>query len=325
MKIGFLTCSAEKLKPYFPTLAEPDFIPTDPLITPDDQIAVNDLRALGFTLEPIVWGSNIHSLSDFDLVVVRSPWDYMDSEENQAQFMQWVEDLETAGVPLANPAHFMQWLLDKHYLKDLGTQGINIIPTQYYEKGAQLNLLDIFSRKGAFILKPCISAAGFGLFYIQSQTDALQFQDEVNQRIKNSSYMLQDFIPEITQNGEWSLIFLGGKYSHSVHKKPGPESILVHAERGGSVNFKQPPQHIIDFANQVYCAVSPAYTKATHKTCNPDLILYLRIDVIDTSSGPVVIECEGVEPELFFRAQVDSEKRFSQAIKRLLNGATSLL
>lgn len=319
MKIGFITCAADKLTPYFPTLAEPDFIQTDPLITPDDQIALNALRNNGFTIVPIIWGCQLKELKDFNLLIVRSPWDYMDSDTSKEHFMQWVAQLENFGIPVANPAPFMQWLLDKHYLRDLAAQNVAVIPTTYFEKNSQLNLAETFRKKGPFVLKQCVSAAGIGLFFIASLADANRLQQEFNQQLQQSSYMLQDFIPEITTNGEWSLVFLGGEYSHAVHKKPGENSILVHAERGGSLNFKdQPPQHIIDFAKQVYHSVLPAFTQATGNSCKSELILYLRIDVIDTKTGPVVIECEGVEPELFFRAQIGSEKKFTSAVKEIL-------
>ena len=42
--------------------------------------------------------------------------------------------------------------------------------------------------------------------------------------------------------------------------------------------------------------------------------LYLRIDILQTADGPRVSECEGVEPELFFRARPGSEHRFRELV-----------
>lgn len=319
MKIGFITCHPSSLKSFFPTMAEPDLIQTNPYFTPDDQIVVNELQQHGYHVVPIQWGCESNTLKDFHLVIVRSPWDYMDSEVNKEKFMQWVKSLEKSGIPVANPPSFMQWMLDKHYLRDIAYEGCHVIPTTYYQKNSTLNLLEIFRNKGEFILKPCISAAGIGLFHIKSIDDAIQFQYEINERIINNSYMLQDFIPEIIENGEWSLVFIGGKYSHAVHKKPGLDSILVHAERGGSLNFlNQPRASLIDFAIETYQKIFPAFKKATGSLCNENFILYLRLDVIETEVGPVLIECEGVEPELFFRANPASKTMFIHAIQSLL-------
>lgn len=319
MKIGFITCSAEKLPCYFPTIAEPLFVPIEPPFTPDDQIAVNELRKNGYEVKPIIWNSSIDSLQEFDLIIVRSPWDYKDNDENKSRFMQWIGDLEQAGLRVANPAKFMQWLLDKHYLQHISEEGIAVIPTQYYEKGSSINLLEQFEKQGQFVIKPCISAGGMGLYHIKTAYDANKYQDELKDKMQTCSYMLQDFIQEITSNGEWSLIFLGGKYSHALHKKPGPNSILVHAEKGGSLSFSYPPkQNIIDFANAVYEKVFSAFSKATQFECDPNLVLYLRLDIIETNAGPVLIECEGVEPELFFRAKPKSEITFCKAINTIL-------
>jgi hypothetical protein len=46
--------------------------------------------------------------------------------------------------------------------------------------------------------------------------------------------------------------------------------------------------------------------------------LYLRIDILETADGPRVSECEGVEPELFFRARPGSECRFRELVQRRL-------
>jgi glutathione synthase/RimK-type ligase-like ATP-grasp enzyme len=307
-KIGFVTCHPTKLKDYYPTIAEPNFLPTEPPFTPDDQLAVNTLRELGHSVEAIIWGCPIEQLKQFAGVIVRSPWDYMDTTENRTAFMHWITTIADTGITILNPPKMMEWLLDKHYLDDYHKKGINVIPTQYLPKAVDLNLAAEYQSRGEpFVLKPCISAAGIGLFFIDSLETAVAKQTAFTEQLKKNDYMLQDFVPEIRTHGEWSLIFLGGKYSHAVHKKPGNESILVHAEQGGSLNFNtQPSSHIIEFAKTVF-------SKIDHTP-----VLYLRIDIIDTSTGPTLIECEGVEPELFFRAQPASVNLFCHSISKLL-------
>ena len=91
-----------------------------------------------------------------------------------------------------------------NYLKKLENQAVFVIPTDYYEPGSALNLSDTFDIKDQFVVKPCVSAGGVGLFHIQNKSDAEANQDNFNQQIKDCAYMLQDFIPEIRTKGEWS-------------------------------------------------------------------------------------------------------------------------
>ncbi len=306
MHIGFVTCQESLLKNFFPTAAEPDFISPEPAYTPDDFIAVEDLRHHGHTVSPILWGTPPAALMEFDLIVIRSPWDYMDSTANKTNFFAWLSALEEAHLPVQNSPALMRWLYDKHYLQDFADRGVNIIPTRYVDAGSSLNLATTFAEEGAFVLKPCISAAGAGLFYIDSASTAEEQQLAFQQQLALADYMLQPFIPEITSNGEWSLIFFGGQYSHAILKKPAADSIMVHAERGGTLHFPvSPSPSLIDFAVHAHQQIPAEYK----------FILYLRVDVIESANGPLLVECEGVEPELFFRAHHGSEMNFRLAVE----------
>lgn len=319
MKIGFVTSQETILKQFFPTAAEPDFVSPEPLFTPDDYIAVQELRSHGHEVHGIVWGRTPESLHDLDLIIVRSPWDYAHTEEKKLDFFSWLESLAHAGLPVANPPALMRWLLDKHYLHEIANHGVQVIPTQYFEAGSKLNLATIFAAHGPIVLKQCISAGGTGLFFIDSEQSARTHQDEFNKLMQSNAYMLQPFIPEITTHGEWSLIFFGGHYSHSILKKPRENSILIHADHGGSLHFPVTPSSaVIDFSHHVHQQIIPAFKHASGLTCESSQLLYMRVDVIETENGPVLIECEGVEPELFFRAQHGSEVTFRQVIEDLL-------
>jgi glutathione synthase/RimK-type ligase-like ATP-grasp enzyme len=223
--------------------------------------------------------------------------------------------LEVNKINVANPVKFMQWTLDKHYLKQLEDQSVSVIPTVYYKRGSSLDLSSEFDKNGQYVVKPCVSAGGVGLFHIQSIEDALHYQTEFNQQINDGAYMLQDFIPEIRTHGEWSFVFLGGAYSHAVHKIPGDKSILVQPGNGGSISFSDVPnEQLIQFAKNTYANILTTFEQATSTRILPPL-LYLRIDIIERESGPVLVECEGAEPELFFRAHPASVIKFCQTVE----------
>lgn len=302
MHIGFITSEAEKLKGYFPTLTEPHLIPKELPFTPDDQIAVDFLREKGLKVSYFRWGQDVEKLKMFDLVVMRSPWDYSHTDESISKFINWLDCLKSADVKIENPPQFLRWLIDKSYLIDLEKAGVPIVPSKLVKN---IDLAQTYASRGAFVLKASISAAGRNLFLIDSPKLAKDFQPEYTELCKHKTFILQPYIEEIKTQGEWSLVFIDGIYSHAVHKKPGENSILVQAEKGGSVRFSDPPSDIIEFTQNNL----PKITSG----CNP---LYLRIDIIPTNKEPLVSECEGVEPELFFRAKKSSVELFYEGIMK---------
>ncbi|OGI01294.1 MAG: hypothetical protein A2Y25_00855 [Candidatus Melainabacteria bacterium GWF2_37_15] len=294
--VGFITSDSETLKDYYPTPSEPHLIPKELPFTPDDQIAVDFLRGKGFEVSYFQWGQDIEKLKKFDLVIMRSPWDYSHSDESIHKFIKWLDCLKSEDVKIENSPHFMRWLIDKSYLLDLEEAGVPIVSSKLVK---DIDLVQTYASCGAFILKASISAAGRNLFLIDSAQKAEELQPEYNELCKNKTFILQPYIEEIKTHGEWSLVFIDGIYSHAVHKKPAPDSILVQAEKGGSVSFSDPPSDIIEFAQNNLPKITSSY--------NP---LYLRIDIILTNKGPLLSECEGVEPEVFFRASEKSMELF---------------
>lgn len=317
MKIGFITAEENILQSYFPTIAEPELVQEEPLFTPDDQLLVDYLREVNkFEVLPVIWGTKVESLKDFDLLIIRSPWDYMDSVNNREDFFEWLSLLHKNGIKVFNDINICNWLLDKHYLKDFADAGISIVSTQYVEKDESCDLEKIYAEKGPFVIKPCISAAGKGLKFIQNLNDASKYQGAINDALKGSSFMVQEYIPEIKVTGEWSLVFFGDEYSHSVHKTSASDSILVQAEKGGKLIFEEPPKNIIDFAENVVLNIKKAYLNSHDNIYNN--ILYIRVDIIESKYGPLLSELEGVEPELFFRANKLSVKLFTEKLVSFL-------
>lgn len=313
-RIGIVTSNAEKLADYYPTAAEPDFVPTEPPFTPDDQLLVDELRQRGHQVSAVVWGAEASRLTDrFDRLIVRSPWDYMDSDEQRQGFLRWLEQLAATGLVVENEPQVMLWLMDKRYLLDFAAVGVPIVPTQFIPVGESFDLETIIEQHSAAIIKPAVSAAGAGLEFLPDRQSARGFQAEFAVRCQRGAQLMQPFLPEIQTNGEWSLVYFGGEYSHGIHKLPASGQIMVHAERGGSLRFAGPPPVVRELGDQTAAAVPRAFAHREGRVCH--MPLYLRIDVIETATGSLLSECEGVEPELFFRARPGSTARFAELIE----------
>jgi hypothetical protein len=82
------------------------------LLTPDDRMALPWLAARGIDVVPVVWTEAL--AEDLDGLVLRSTWDY---HLRLAEFLAWVDAVESQGIPLWNSPATVRWNVDKAYLR----------------------------------------------------------------------------------------------------------------------------------------------------------------------------------------------------------------
>ena len=291
--IGFIT--AADLSRFFPSQEEP-------LLTHDDRVAAQCLRTHGHTVEPIVWGRQVPSR--VDVAIVRSPWDYQDSSESAARFFEWLEEVASR-VLVINPVALMRWNLDKRYLRDLETYDAPIVPTEYYGADRPLRRADLaaLAERHPIVLKPSISAAAHDTFLIQdpgavdrleSHNGSIPVDIEFDAWRGDRTFLVQPFLPEIRDRGEWSVVFIDGEATHAVLKRPRVGDWRVQDELGGSVETGQPPEAVLRAAQDSWVALRRAHPQGADA-------LYARIDIVETESGALTSELELFEPELFFK------------------------
>lgn len=92
----------------------------------DRPLHVAACRAAGVDLDYQVWSDPGVRWDDYDLVVVRSTWDYLDHVDD---FRMWLDRTGRFGI-LHNPAPVVAWNLDKRYLLELAGTGVPVIPTR---------------------------------------------------------------------------------------------------------------------------------------------------------------------------------------------------
>lgn len=297
--IGFITCS--DLSRFFPD-------PEEPIFTHDDRVAAEALRARGHTVVSVVWG--VEPRSPLDVAVVRSPWDYQDSPEKSAAFFAWLERL-SARVPVQNPLPLLRWNLDKRYLRDLEGVGVPIVPTEFFGPERKLERSELAARAAThpIVLKPAVSAASRDTFLIDGPASAerlVAHHGEIPAEVDldtwrgERTFLIQPFLPEIRERGEWSVVFLDGELSHAVLKRPAVGGWWVQDELGGSVVSAEPPAAIA-------AAAAHAFSGLRSLPVASGGVLYARVDLIEARppgahiATPLVSEVELVEPELFFK------------------------
>lgn len=273
-----------------------------PQLARDDQLAIPHLAARGFYVEPAVWDAPA-DWQRYRAVVLRSCWDY---HLRPAEFAAWVERLARLGVPLWNPPAAVRWNTEKGYLRDLAAHGVAVPPTAWLAPGAAPSLTALLRERGwaRAVVKPTISATAHNTWVTTPATAAAD-QSRLAAQLADSAVMVQEFVPEVVKQGEWSLMFFGGRFSHAVLKQARPGDFRVQDDFGGTAVLAQPAPALIDQAQQVLgCVAGP--------------LLYARVDAVERAGRLLLIELELIEPSLFLAESPEAPARFAQALAELL-------
>jgi glutathione synthase/RimK-type ligase-like ATP-grasp enzyme len=263
------------------------------------------------TVEHPVWDDPEVDWSRFDLVVIRTTWDY---QQRREAFIAWATRV-AACTRLQNPAPIVRWNTDKTYLRELEAVGIPIAPTTWFEVGEQPSLDHIAAQRGLTrgFLKPVIAANARGAlrFDARDTTSLATAQQHLLEMIAVEPMMLQPYLPAVEREGELSLIYFDGVFSHAVRKIPVAGDFRTQDDHGAR---DQPLALADDAAALAKRTLAGFATLARERGWDPGL-LYARIDMLRDESGQLVLnELEVVEPSLFFRHSPHAAERFAAAV-----------
>jgi glutathione synthase/RimK-type ligase-like ATP-grasp enzyme len=240
------------------------------------------LATAGVEAEFVDWRDPLVHVKRFDLVVLRTCWDY---HLRAAEFLDWLRRTACA-VPVLNTLETVLWNYNKCYLRELEAQGIEIAPTVFVADGSigaadRARILDWQK----IVVKPAVSATAHNTWLMESA--AFLRETEPAGKIQ-SPYLVQQFIPEVATNGEISFIYIDGVYSHAVLKRPAAGDFRVQKDFGGSAAPLQPPAELLRQADEIAGAVTRVRDS-----------LYCRIDAVERDGRLLLMELELIEPELF--------------------------
>ena len=232
--------------------------------------------------------------------MIRSCWDYHLQPE---RFLAWIQLLDAANIPILNPAPLLRWNANKNYLRDLDSRGVPIVPTFWPEEEnpspvtLSEKLRDLGWRQA--VLKPRISATAYRTQLV-TRDDATTAQPLFDQLQHGPGVMLQKYIDSITTEGEWSLIFFAGTFSHAIIKQPRLGDFRVQNDFGGTARRADPPPHVLASATRAVEAVDPT--------------VYARVDGVVDDGRFLLMELELIEPMLFLADHPEATTRFAAAI-----------
>jgi hypothetical protein len=269
-----------------------------PDLTHDDRLLLGPLAERGIQAEPAVWDDPARDWSSFDAVLLRSCWDYHLKHE---AFLRWLALLERANISVWNSAPLVGWNANKSYLRDLDAKGIAIVPTFWPEAGAPVRLRERLHDLGwtKAVVKPRISATAHRTHLVAAD-DADSVQGLLDELRCGSGAMVQKFMDGIHSEGEWSLIFFGGQFSHAVLKTAKAGDFRVQSDFGGIERPADPPAQLLQAATRVVGTVAPT--------------LYARVDGVVDYGHFRLMELELIEPALFLASHLGAPSRFADAI-----------
>lgn len=251
-------------------------------------------------LEEIDWRAPLAESDGMALALIGTPWDYQD---HPAEFLAKLEALQAAGVQVANPPEVVRWNYDKRYLRALAEAGAATVPTRWHDDPGRddvLAALDHFATERV-VVKRQVGAGALG----QHRFSRDQLPPE-GWRMGHAA-MLQPFLPAIVEEGEISLIFIDGAFSHALRKRAAEGDYRIQSLFGGrEENFAPSPAEL-------------AQAEAVLAACPFPAPVYARIDMVRLPSGELaVMEAELIEPYLYPDHGPELGERLAEAMQTRL-------
>lgn len=254
--------------------------------------------ARGVAFEVVYWDEADLAQQGFDFAVIRTCWDYTG---RAGEFMSALEAHERAGLRVLNSPQVVRWNARKTYLKDLGASAIETVWADHADARAVAQAFDMLDA-AEVVVKPQVGAGS--VHTVRLKRNAWSEADLIE--APPGPAMIQPYLRAIETEGERSLFWFGGVYSHAIRKVPQAGSWLANIPGKTSFVAESPPPAALE-------AAEAARARA------PEDLLYVRIDLVLGDDGAWrVIEIEAIEPYLFLDFAPEGAARFVDAIARVL-------
>ena len=267
----------------------------------DDELSVPPLARRGIAVDTIPWNRTGVDWSRYELVVIRSTWDY---QHNADDFLRTLEDIERV-TRLENSSEIARWNMRKTYLRDLASRGIDTVPTLWRDGLKPGELVPLFDELGSdeAVIKPVLSGTAQGAWRLDSKR-VHEHADEIEAYYAGRPLMLQPFERGIVEEGEFSMMHFNGAHSHTILKVPKRGDFRVQEEYGSSLSHIEPEAALL-------AAGDAAMTAIGRK------LLYARVDFVRSGGAFRLMELELVEPSFYLRTEPGAPERFADAVASL--------
>lgn len=270
----------------------------------DDDLAHAPLARRGWQVETIPWNRPGVDWQRYDLVIIRSTWDY----QNQTDaFLSTLAAIEASGARLENPLAIVRGNMQKTYLRDLAAQNVPVVPTIWRDglRPGELSVLFEAVQSEEAVIKPVMSGNAQGAWRLD-RASVKAHAAEIEAHYADRALMVQPFEPAIVSEGEFSLLYFNGEFSHGILKVPKRGDFRVQEEHGSEIRSITPEPALLAAGNAAIDAIGKK-------------LLYARADLVRHGDEFRVMELELVEPALYLRMDPGAPERFADAVVSLFN------
>ena len=265
----------------------------------DYSLSFEPMRSLGWQPHAVPWRSK-PDWNLFDAVYICAPWDY---PQHADEFRKVLDDIDQSRAALFNDLSIVRWNLEKTYMRDVEARGDAIVPSLWYDDFVAEGVPNYFSGHDTdkVVIKPIIGANAADTFVLSNPVppDLLQ---TLSATFAGRRFFVQPFIENIRHEGEFSLFFFNGHYSHAILKTPAAGDFRVQEEHGADIQAATPCDELHRVAERVFSHLKP-------------LPVYGRGDwVRGPDGGYLLMELELIEPSLYLRTDSGAAARFAAAV-----------
>jgi len=265
----------------------------------DYDLAIRPLAARGWRVDELPWRTPGVDWARFDAVYICTPWDY---PAHIGEFLDVLRAIDASRAVLVNDFELVRWSLEKTYLRDLESQGAAVVPSLWCDDIATADMDAWFRRLGSdtLVIKPVVGANARDTLVLRKPL-AGDLRQHLLQTFAARPCFVQPFMENILDDGEYSLFFLGGEYSHAIRKLPKAGDFRVQEEHGADIRPVEAAEDLVSAAAGILALVTP-------------MPVYARVDFVrGTQGSPLLMELEIIEPSLYLRTDELAPGRFAAA------------
>lgn len=269
----------------------------------EDAILSELLTELKIPNEIVPWSVADEDWTRFSYLLIKSVWDYFDF---YPEFLDWIAARKSEGTPALNKLDTIRWNSSKTYLLEIEKKGFPVIAGKLLKKGSHFDGDSIASHinTATWVVKPLVSGGAKNTIKIPA--DSWQNQSaKINELLEEEDYLVQPFVREVQEVGEYSLIFFNAKFSHAVLKTPAKEDFRVQHYFGGTISVIDPSIELMESCQKLV-------TEFASES------LYVRVDGVVIDGIFHLMELEMIEPYLFLGLADQAIPNYKAALKARL-------